>query len=69
MSKIRVLVADDSLTARGRLVRAIEGDPECEVVGEADDGRRAFELCAELRPSIVTLDMLMPRYNAAHPGA
>lgn len=63
MSKIRVLIADDSLTARGRLVRAIEGDPECEIVGEAEDGRRAFELCAELRPSIVTLDMLMPRVD------
>jgi two-component system, chemotaxis family, protein-glutamate methylesterase/glutaminase len=60
VSKIRVLIADDSLTARGRLARAIEGDPECEVVGEAEDGRRAFDLCAALRPSVVTLDMLMP---------
>lgn len=60
MSRIRVLVADDSLTVRKLLCAALEADPECEVIGEAADGRRAFELCAALRPSVVTLDMMMP---------
>jgi len=57
---IRVLVVDDSLTVRARIVEILSGDPELEVVGEAADGRRAIELCAQLRPDVVTLDMAMP---------
>jgi two-component system, chemotaxis family, protein-glutamate methylesterase/glutaminase len=60
MSKVRVLVADDSLTVRKRLVAALAADADCEVVGEAVDGRAAIELCEKLRPSVVTLDMMMP---------
>jgi len=57
---IRVLVVDDSLTVRARIIEILSGDPELEVVGEAADGRRAIELCAQLRPDVVTLDMAMP---------
>jgi len=60
MTKIRVLVADDSLTVRKRLVAALSLDADCEVIGEAADGRAAIDLCARLRPSVVTLDMMMP---------
>ena len=57
---IRVLVVDDSLTVRARIIEILSGDPELEVIGEAADGRRAVELCAQLRPDVVTLDMAMP---------
>jgi two-component system chemotaxis response regulator CheB len=57
---IRVLVVEDSLTVRKRLVEVLSGDPELEVVGEAEDGRRGIELCQRLRPDVVTLDMMMP---------
>jgi two-component system chemotaxis response regulator CheB len=57
---IRVLVVDDSLTVRKRLVEVLDGDPELTVVGEAADGQRAIELCEALRPDVVTLDMMMP---------
>jgi two-component system, chemotaxis family, protein-glutamate methylesterase/glutaminase len=57
---IRVLVVDDSITVRKRIVEILQGDPEFEVIGEAADGRRAIELCAQLRPDVVTLDMAMP---------
>ena len=57
---IRVLVVDDSLTVRQRLIEIISRDPQLEVVGEAADGRRAFELVRALRPDIVTLDIVMP---------
>jgi two-component system chemotaxis response regulator CheB len=57
---IRVLVVDDSLTVRQRLIEILGTDPEFTVVGEAGDGRRAVELVAKLRPDVITLDIAMP---------
>jgi two-component system chemotaxis response regulator CheB len=57
---IRVLVAEDSLTVRKRLVEVLSRDPGLEVIAEAGDGRSAIELCQSLRPDVVTLDMMMP---------
>jgi len=57
---IRVLVVEDSLTVRKRLVEVLSGDPELAVVGEASDGKQGIELCERLRPDVVTLDMMMP---------
>jgi two-component system, chemotaxis family, protein-glutamate methylesterase/glutaminase len=60
MSKIRVLVVEDSLTIRRRFCEILNADPEIEVVGEAENGKRGIELCEELRPDVITLDMVMP---------
>src|SRR5882762_3701228 len=60
MRKIRVLVVEDSLTTRRYLAEVLGSDPDLEVVGEAEDGRRAIELCESLRPDIITLDIIMP---------
>ncbi len=60
MERIRVLVVEDSLTVRKRLVEVLGADPEIEVVGEAADGKEGIELCRALRPDVVTLDMMMP---------
>ncbi len=59
MSKTRVLVVEDSLTVRYRLVQALAADPTCEVVGEADNGARGIALCESLRPDVITLDMIL----------
>jgi two-component system chemotaxis response regulator CheB len=58
--RIRAAVIEDSTTVRKRLVEVLSSDPEIEVVGEAADGRAGFELCARLRPDVVTMDMMLP---------
>lgn len=58
--KIRILVVEDSLTVRKRLVEVLGADPELEVCAEAEDGKRGIELCQQLRPDVVTLDMMLP---------
>jgi two-component system, chemotaxis family, protein-glutamate methylesterase/glutaminase len=60
MAKIRVLVVEDSITVRKRLVEVLESDPEMQVVAEAENGKRAIELCQGLRPDVMTLDMMLP---------
>jgi len=60
---LRILVAEDSPTARRLLVEIIRADPGLTVVGEARDGVEAVELAQRLRPSLVTMDIQMPRMD------
>jgi two-component system chemotaxis response regulator CheB len=60
MKPLRVLVVEDSMTVRQRLIDVLAADPGMRVVGEAGDGRRAIELCLELRPDVITMDMMLP---------
>jgi two-component system, chemotaxis family, protein-glutamate methylesterase/glutaminase len=60
MTRVRVLVVEDSATVRAHLKEVLGSDAEIEVVGEAEDGKHAIELCRRLRPDIVTLDMMIP---------
>jgi two-component system, chemotaxis family, protein-glutamate methylesterase/glutaminase len=60
MPPIRVLVADDSITVRKRIIAVLSADPELEVIAEAADGRTATEMCRRLRPDVMTMDVMMP---------
>ncbi|WIG93594.1 chemotaxis-specific protein-glutamate methyltransferase CheB [Myxococcus sp. SDU36] len=60
---LRILVAEDSPTARRLLVEIVRADPALTVVGEAKDGVEAVELAQRLRPSLVTMDIQMPRMD------
>lgn len=57
---VRVLIVDDSDFFREVLRDVLGGYPDLEVVGEAADGAVAIELCARLRPDVVTMDVLLP---------
>jgi len=60
MSKIRVLVVEDSLTVRRHLCEVLGADADLEIVGEADNGEMAIDRCREIRPDVITLDMMLP---------
>lgn len=63
MSKITVLVVDDSAFMRRIIRQMIETDPEIEVVGMARDGKEGVEMAMSLAPDVITMDIEMPRMD------
>jgi NarL family two-component system response regulator YdfI len=57
---IRILVADDHLIIRQGLRLILETEEGFEMVGEAADGAEAVNLCSELKPDVVLMDLRMP---------
>ncbi len=57
---IRILIADDHSVVRQGLRMFLRGDPELEVVGEAQNGAEALRLARQLQPDVVLMDLLMP---------
>jgi DNA-binding NarL/FixJ family response regulator len=60
---IRILIADDQALVRAGFRKLLETDPEIEVVGEVGDGREAVDLARRLRPTLVLMDIRMPRLD------
>lgn len=60
---IRVLIVDDSATARAVLREILESDPTIEVVATASDAYVARDKIVELKPDVVCLDVEMPRMD------
>jgi two-component system, NarL family, response regulator YdfI len=60
MSLIHILVADDHLIIRQGLRLILETEKDFEMIGEASDGAEALQLCAELHPDVVLMDLRMP---------
>lgn len=57
---VRVLVVDDSAYVRKVVTQMLSRSPFIDVVGTARDGQHALEMVEQLRPDVVTLDLLMP---------
>ena len=60
---IRVLIAEDSPHIRDSVSGLLAGEPDIELVGEAEDGLEAVEKAAALRPHVVIMDAQMPRLD------
>ncbi len=60
--KLRVLVVDDAIFMR-RMISDILVENGMEIVGEADTGAKAIDRYKELRPDLVTMDIIMPEMN------
>ena len=63
MSRVRVLVCDDSAFARKVLRDVLSIEPSIEVVGSARDGLDALEKIGALHPDVITLDLVMPHLD------
>jgi len=63
MRKIRVLLADDHNLIRAGLRRVVEAQSDFLVAGEAEDGRQAVAMAAQLKPDVVVMDIGMPLLN------
>jgi NarL family two-component system response regulator LiaR len=59
----RLLIVDDHELVRESTQLMLEGEPDLEVVGEAVDGRHALELCRQLHPDLVLMDVRMPEMD------
>ena len=57
---VRVLVVDDSAYVRKVMREMLSRSPFIEVVGAARDGQEALEMVEELKPHVVTCDLIMP---------
>ncbi len=62
-SVIRVLVVDDSAYVRKVVKQMLSHSPFIEVVGTARDGVEALEMVEQLKPDVVTCDLIMPRLD------
>ncbi|RJP90519.1 MAG: DNA-binding response regulator [Desulfobacteraceae bacterium] len=57
--KIRVIVVDDETHVR-TLIKSVISTMNCDIVGEAGNGRDAVSLFDELKPNMMLLDINMP---------
>lgn len=57
---IRVLVADDHSVVRQGLIEIVEGQPDMQVVAQADTGRKVLKQLGRIRPDLLILDITMP---------
>lgn len=63
MSKVRVLIVDDSAVIRKLLEKIFQSSPDIEVVGTAADPYIARDKLVALKPDVMTLDIEMPRMD------
>ena len=63
MPPARLLIVDDHALMRETTQVMLEGEPDLEVVGEAVNGRHALDLCRQLRPDVVLMDVRMPEMD------
>ncbi|RYZ03079.1 MAG: chemotaxis-specific protein-glutamate methyltransferase CheB [Myxococcales bacterium] len=63
MKKIGVLVVDDSAFARKVLRQVLSKSDRIEVLGTAHDGLDALDRIMELKPDVITLDLMMPNLD------
>jgi len=57
---IRVMLVDDHAMVRRGLATFLMAFDDFKLVGEAENGETAIQLCAEVLPDLILMDMVMP---------
>jgi NarL family two-component system response regulator LiaR len=64
-STIRVLLVDDHAMVRRGLAAFLKSKTGLELVGEASNGQEALEVCDQVQPDVVLMDLVMPKMDGA----
>lgn len=62
-NRVKLILADDHQLFREGLKRIINMEDDMEVIGECGDGIQVIELCNEIEPDVVLMDINMPLEN------
>ena len=60
---IRVMLVDDHTIVRRGLRAVLSVSDGMRLVGEANDGEEAIQLCEQLQPDVILMDLLMPKMD------
>jgi NarL family two-component system response regulator LiaR len=61
--RARLVLADDHGLVRQGMMAMLANEPDLEVIGEAENGREALELCRHHHPDLVLMDVRMPEMD------
>ncbi|MGE5378080.1 MAG: response regulator [Bacteroidota bacterium] len=62
---IRVMLVDDHAMVRRGLAAFLKVFDDLQLAGEAESGETAIQLCAEVLPDVILMDMVMPDMDGA----
>jgi len=61
----KVVIIEDQTAVREMIAQIVRSEPGFEVVAETGDGQVAYNLCLEIKPDFVILDVMLPGLNGA----
>jgi len=62
---IRVMLVDDHTMVRRGLATFLKVFDDMQLVGEAESGEAAIQLCTEVLPDVILMDMVLPKMDGA----
>jgi DNA-binding NarL/FixJ family response regulator len=62
-TKTKILIADDHPLLCEALCQTLSKEPDMEVVGKAGDGEEAVNMASRLKPDVVIMDIIMPKFD------